>query len=31
MAYSTIETSIAGYATGEEILLSSATVFVKDL
>jgi hypothetical protein len=31
MAYSTVEASIAWYATGEEILLSSATVFVKDL
>jgi hypothetical protein len=31
MAYSTVEASITWYATGGEILLSSATVFVKDL
>jgi hypothetical protein len=31
MAYSILEASIAYYATGGEILLSSATIFVKDL
>jgi hypothetical protein len=31
MAYSTVEASIAWYATGGEILLFSVTVFVKDL
>jgi hypothetical protein len=31
MAYSTVEATIAWHATGREILLSSATAFVKDL